>query len=281
LSDDAGGCLRAPRTWTHRGLAREPRARGDASRGEPGVVPPTGKYVGDLPGAHRPRGSSTLRERCGPGKGYLPEVFVDLPGSRGCGRHRPLAPVPRIRNTHAGRRSEFEHALEESLAVFEDLGDSRGVAEVLLEQGRVAHAQGNDTRAASLCRESLAFSSKLDNKSHIAFCLTVLAGVIQATGDAARAAPLRSSRDATRVPRRRAGSRRHPRIRRQPRRHTRPNEPTRIREGMARGKKDDPRTNHHRSHEQQFVRISTSAGQHFSRSASHACRASKSRLAKA
>ena len=41
-----------------------------------------------------------------------------------------------------------------------------------------------------MCRESLAFSSKLDHKSHIAFCLTVLAGVIQATGDAARAARL-------------------------------------------------------------------------------------------
>jgi hypothetical protein len=48
----------------------------------------------------------------------------------------------------------------------------------------------NDTRAASLCRESLAFSSKLDHKSHIAFCLTVLAGVIQATEGAARAARL-------------------------------------------------------------------------------------------
>jgi hypothetical protein len=41
-----------------------------------------------------------------------------------------------------------------------------------------------------LCRESLAFSSKLDHKSHIAFCLTVLAGVIQATEGAARAARL-------------------------------------------------------------------------------------------
>jgi hypothetical protein len=80
--------------------------------------------------------------------------------------------------------------LEESLAVFEDLGDSRGVAEVLLEQGRVAHAQGDDTHAASLCRQSLALSSKLDNKTHIAFCLTVLAGATRANGDPARAARL-------------------------------------------------------------------------------------------
>ena len=36
----------------------------------------------------------------------------------------------------------------------------------------------------------LVLSRKLDNKSYIAFCLTALAGVIQATGDAARAARL-------------------------------------------------------------------------------------------
>jgi hypothetical protein len=80
--------------------------------------------------------------------------------------------------------------LKESLMVFKDSVDSRGIVEVLLELGRGAHAQGNEARAASLCRESLILSSKLDNKSHIAFCLTVLAGVIQATGDTARAARL-------------------------------------------------------------------------------------------
>ena len=80
--------------------------------------------------------------------------------------------------------------LEESLALFKDLGDSRGVAEVLLELGRVAHAQGNETSALALCRESLVLSRKLGDKSYIAFCLTALAGVIQSTGDAARAARL-------------------------------------------------------------------------------------------
>jgi ATP/maltotriose-dependent transcriptional regulator MalT len=80
--------------------------------------------------------------------------------------------------------------LEESLALFKDLGDSRGVAEVLLELGRVAHAQGNDARALGLCRESLVLSHKLGDKSYIAFCLTTLAGIIQAVGDAAQAARL-------------------------------------------------------------------------------------------
>jgi len=76
--------------------------------------------------------------------------------------------------------------------VFEDSVDSRGVAEVLLEQGRVAHGQGDDTRALVLCRESLTRSRKLDNKTQIAFCLT-LAGEIQAAADPARAARLFSA----------------------------------------------------------------------------------------
>jgi predicted ATPase/DNA-binding XRE family transcriptional regulator len=79
--------------------------------------------------------------------------------------------------------------LEESLVVFKDSVDSRGIAEVLLELGRVARAQGNEARALALVRKSLVRSQKLDNKTQIAFCLT-LAGVIQAVRDAARAARL-------------------------------------------------------------------------------------------
>jgi hypothetical protein len=41
-----------------------------------------------------------------------------------------------------GDEARSSTLLEESLVLFEGLGDSRGVAEVLLELGRVAHAQG-------------------------------------------------------------------------------------------------------------------------------------------
>ena len=88
-----------------------------------------------------------------------------------------------------GDEARSNTLLQESLLVFEDSVDSRGVAEVLLELGRVAHVQGDDTHALALCLESLVRSRKLDNKTQIAFCLT-LAGEIQATGDAARAARL-------------------------------------------------------------------------------------------
>ncbi|HEV2124887.1 MAG TPA: protein kinase, partial [Chloroflexota bacterium] len=97
-----------------------------------------------------------------------------------------LGRAAHMRGDHA--RSNM--LLEESLVVFKDLGDSRGVAEVLLELGRVAHAQGNDTHALALSRNSLILGRKLDNRSHIGFCLTTLAGIIGAIGDAARAAQL-------------------------------------------------------------------------------------------
>jgi hypothetical protein len=39
----------------------------------------------------------------------------------------------------------------------------------------------------ALCRESLVLSRKLHDKSHIAFCLAALAGVIQSAGSAGQA----------------------------------------------------------------------------------------------
>jgi hypothetical protein len=61
---------------------------------------------------------------------------------------------------------------------------------VFLELGRGARARGDSARALAMCRESLVLSQKLDNKAYVAFCLTALAGIIQATGDPARAARL-------------------------------------------------------------------------------------------
>ena len=79
--------------------------------------------------------------------------------------------------------------MEESLTVFEGSNDSRGIAEVLLEMGRIAHLRGNEEQALALCRKSLDRSRKLDNKTQIAFCLT-LAGEILSPRDAARATSL-------------------------------------------------------------------------------------------
>jgi tetratricopeptide (TPR) repeat protein len=92
----------------------------------------------------------------------------------------------------AHMRGDDTHAsalLEDSLKVFEASHDSRGVAEVLLEMGRVTHSQGDDKQALAVCRRSLDRSRKLDNKTQIAFCLT-LAGEILASRDTARATSL-------------------------------------------------------------------------------------------
>jgi hypothetical protein len=88
-----------------------------------------------------------------------------------------------------GDEAHASTLLEESLTIFEESNDSRGVAEVLLEIGRVAHSRGNDKHALALCRRSLDRSRKLDNKTQIAFCLT-LAGEILASRDTARATSL-------------------------------------------------------------------------------------------
>jgi predicted ATPase/DNA-binding XRE family transcriptional regulator len=79
--------------------------------------------------------------------------------------------------------------LEGSLTVFDESNDSRGVAEVLLEMGRVAHSRGEDKQALAMCWRSLDRSRKLDNKTQIAFCLT-LAGEVLVASDAARATSL-------------------------------------------------------------------------------------------
>jgi predicted ATPase/DNA-binding XRE family transcriptional regulator len=95
-------------------------------------------------------------------------------------------------------RGDEAHAitlLDESLTVFEASEDSRGVAEVLLELGRIAHARGDDKQALALCRRSLDRSRKLDNKTQIAFCLT-LAGEILVPEDATRATSLFGAADA-------------------------------------------------------------------------------------
>ena len=89
-----------------------------------------------------------------------------------------------------GDAARSETLLKESLEVFRESGDSRGIAEVFLELGRVARLQGDSARALAMCRESLVLSQKLDNKAYVAFCLTALAGIKQATGDPARAVRL-------------------------------------------------------------------------------------------
>jgi transcriptional regulator with XRE-family HTH domain len=72
----------------------------------------------------------------------------------------------------------------------EDLAERAGLSVdtiSLLERGE--HRRPHRYTMQS-CRESLVLSRKLDNKSHIALCLTTLAGVIQSAGQATRAARL-------------------------------------------------------------------------------------------
>ena len=61
--------------------------------------------------------------------------------------------------------------LEESLAIFRELGNKRGIAYSLWSLGNVVHQQGDNGAAQALWEESLAIFRELDNKRGIAWSL--------------------------------------------------------------------------------------------------------------
>ncbi len=83
---------------------------------------------------------------------------------------------------------------EESLALFRNLGATGDIARSLHNLGYVAHAQGDDDRAAAQFAESLSLFDERGNRRGIAECLLGLAAVTITRGqhpvDAARAARL-------------------------------------------------------------------------------------------
>lgn len=90
-------------------------------------------------------------------------------------------------------RGEYEHAtelLEESLALNREMGDKRGAATVLANLGQVAMHKGQGTLAATLLGESLTLFKELDDKWGIAKALTNLGQLASEQGDYGRATAL-------------------------------------------------------------------------------------------
>ena len=77
--------------------------------------------------------------------------------------------------------------LEESLALYRDLGDYAGTAFTLLVLGRIAVSQGDRKRGATLVEESLALSRQQGNEWGIARALIVLGDVALFEGEVDRA----------------------------------------------------------------------------------------------
>ncbi|MFQ5874043.1 MAG: tetratricopeptide repeat protein, partial [Dehalococcoidia bacterium] len=91
------------------------------------------------------------------------------------------------------QQGDLEQAVElfeESLALDQELGNKQGIAISLLSLGNVVVEQGNYERAAELFEEGLALSRELGDKRDIAASLTNLGGVAVEQGDLGWAAEL-------------------------------------------------------------------------------------------
>lgn len=112
---------------------------------------------------------------------------------RELGNRQQLAYCPNVLGLIAHHQGDDERAvvlLEESLRLFRELGDKRGIAYALNILGLIAHRQGDNERAAKLCEEGLALRRELEDKRGIALALRLLGGVVLHQGDLKRAAAL-------------------------------------------------------------------------------------------
>ncbi len=102
---------------------------------------------------------------------------------------RPRAMVLNAASVLARYQCDFTVAsllLEESLAIFRELGDQRGIADVLNNQGVWARHQGNYTLASCLHEESLAIRREIGDQWGIASSLTTLGHLAFAQRDYAQ-----------------------------------------------------------------------------------------------
>ncbi|HLX57584.1 MAG TPA: tetratricopeptide repeat protein, partial [Ktedonobacteraceae bacterium] len=83
-----------------------------------------------------------------------------------------------------------EQLCRESLALFRQIGDKRGIASSLIRLGQVAKARRNYAAARALLEESLALSKEVDDKGSIADALLLLARAAINQGEYSRARSL-------------------------------------------------------------------------------------------
>jgi predicted ATPase/DNA-binding SARP family transcriptional activator len=123
------------------------------------------------------------------GRGWLHEALT---------RGRSVAPELRARALHAAgslatRQGDYEAAgalFEESLAIWEELGDAAGTARSLLSLGTVAAEQGDQARAIELSeRAAELYDESGDQRGH-ALAISNLGGIALERGEYAKAASL-------------------------------------------------------------------------------------------
>jgi hypothetical protein len=87
---------------------------------------------------------------------------------------------------------------EESLALFQEVGDKWMIAAVLVTAGLIARKQADGARAAAHHREALALSREQGDKMGVARALDGLGGIAAAQGEPERAARLLGAAEALR-----------------------------------------------------------------------------------
>ena len=97
-----------------------------------------------------------------------------------------------------GRHAEALSYLEESLPVFEEIGDQHCAALALTNMGLAWSRQGDRPRATEILREAFLRNQELGAKGAIAGSLAALAELAAADGDGVRAARLLGAADALR-----------------------------------------------------------------------------------
>jgi non-specific serine/threonine protein kinase len=88
------------------------------------------------------------------------------------------------------KHEQAERLLQESLVVYQTLGNQQGIAEVLSSLGYLAQWQAQGARARAFFEESLALLRALNSQRHIAWVLNTLGEVARGEGDYAAACRL-------------------------------------------------------------------------------------------
>jgi predicted ATPase len=123
------------------------------------------------------------------GRGWLDEAIA---------RGRDTAPELRARALHAAgslatRQGDYAAAadlFEESLEIWQELGDSAGTARSLLSMGTVAAEQGDQERAIALSERAAELYSESDDRRGHALAISNLGGIALERGEYAKAASL-------------------------------------------------------------------------------------------
>ncbi len=97
-----------------------------------------------------------------------------------------------------GRKAEAQARLEESIVLFQELGDRRIANQARSEVAHLQRRQGNCQQALMLYRETIASWLELGHRAAVAHQLECLAFIAQAQGQPERAARLLGAAEALR-----------------------------------------------------------------------------------